>query len=264
MIRSWLRTVERWGATDAEIASSWPCDDWVPEPDAVLFRALTVDAPPAVVFRWLCQLRVAPYSYDWIDNLGRRSPRAHARLEHLEVGQRVATIFTLVSFDADRHITLLSDTPYFGDVVVTYRVDPHPRGSRLVPVPAVPARLALRPLMPAGDLVMMHKQLNLLARLAAPPRELAPPVRLSEVGSPPGPRDRDVGRPVEPVTGSRTGSPATSPASVSTWKPRAWSCGCTVALSGDSTGVTGAPSATSRRSASSTARFPMRARRSWR
>jgi hypothetical protein len=181
VIRSWCETVERWGATDAEIASSWPCDEWVPEPDSVLFRAVTVDAPPAVVFRWLCQLRVAPYSYDWIDNLGRRSPRALTPgLEDLEVGQRVATIFTLVSFDADRHLTLLSDTPYFGDVVVTYRVDPHPRGSRLVAkircrYPSTPLGWLLRPLLPAGDLVMMHKQLNLLARLAAgTARELAP------------------------------------------------------------------------------------------
>jgi hypothetical protein len=49
---------------------SFPCDRHVDSPDAAYFRRVVVQAPCAVVFRWLCQLRVAPYSYDWIDNWG--------------------------------------------------------------------------------------------------------------------------------------------------------------------------------------------------
>jgi hypothetical protein len=46
----------------------------VPAPALQLWRGVTVDASPARVWPWLRQVRLAPYSYDWIDNLGRRSP----------------------------------------------------------------------------------------------------------------------------------------------------------------------------------------------
>ena len=65
-------------------------------------------APAEVVYRWLCQLRVAPYSYDWIDNRGRRSPRELTPgLEQLAEGQTVM-IFRLVSFAWGRHLTLVT------------------------------------------------------------------------------------------------------------------------------------------------------------
>jgi hypothetical protein len=172
VMQRWCETVERWGATDAEVADAWPCDDWVPEPDDVLFRALSVDAPPAIVFRWLCQMRVAPYSYDWIDNLGHRSPRELTPgLEHLAVGQRIAAIFKLVGFETDHHVTLHTVHPLFGEVVITYRVEPGPKGTRLavklrVRYPSGPIGWLVRPVLPAGDLVMMHKQLNNFAVLA--------------------------------------------------------------------------------------------------
>jgi len=164
--------VERWGATDEEVADRWPCDTVVSGPADALFRAVTVAAPVPVVFRWLCQLRIAPYSYDWIDNRGRISPRdLTPGLEQLAVGQRCCTIFRIVDFATDDHLTLRSTGPVFGDVVITYRVRQDPRGTRLaakllIRYPSGPWGWIARAVLPAGDLVMMHKQLTNLAGLA--------------------------------------------------------------------------------------------------
>ena len=83
-------------------------------------RAISIDASPQVVYAWLCQLRVAPYSYDLLDRFGRRSPRRRdPDLAELEVGQRFMSQFDLVSFVPDRHITLVT-----GKICVTYAVRP--------------------------------------------------------------------------------------------------------------------------------------------
>ena len=134
---------------------------------------MDVDAPVELVFRWLCQLRVAPYSYDWIDNLGRRSPRhLTPGLDRLEVGQSFMTIFRLVSFEDRRSITLDSTTTLFGRVVGTYVVAPTAEQRSRVVVKLIfasPRGLrgsVTRRLLPAGDLVMMRKQLRTLKTLA--------------------------------------------------------------------------------------------------
>ena len=64
-----------WGATAREAERHYPADDAVPGPSVAMTRAIDVAAPVETTWRWLCQLSEAPYSYDWIDNLGRRSPR---------------------------------------------------------------------------------------------------------------------------------------------------------------------------------------------
>jgi hypothetical protein len=61
-----------WNTTAEERIAPYPCDRDMHAPYERFTRAVDVDAPTQVMFRWLCLLEVAPYSYDWIDNLGRR------------------------------------------------------------------------------------------------------------------------------------------------------------------------------------------------
>jgi hypothetical protein len=159
-----------WGSTAAERAMALPCDRWLPEPDSVLHRAIAINAPAETVFRWLCQLRAAPYSYDLVDNWGRRSPQTLTPgLDDLEPGQRVMTIFDLVEFERDRHLTLVlrRASRVFGESAVTYAVVPDGGRERcrlLVRISACGGRF--RRLLPWLDLVMMRRQLLNLKRLA--------------------------------------------------------------------------------------------------
>jgi hypothetical protein len=164
-----------WGSTAEEREMALPCDRYVEAPSQVLYRAIDVDAPPAVVFRWLCQLRVAPYSYDWIDNFGRTSPRTLTPgLERLAVGQRFMTIFELVEFEEGRHVTLVlrQGRWAFGDLSATYAVLTRADESsrllvRLVTrAPRGVVGAVGRCLLPWGDLVMMRRQLLTLRGLA--------------------------------------------------------------------------------------------------
>ena len=91
-----------WGSTPEERRGAYPCDPYLPDGDAAYFRAVSVSAPAPAVFRWLCQLKVAPYSYDWINNFGRRSPRRlDPGAENLARVQKVMTIFKLVDFEEE-------------------------------------------------------------------------------------------------------------------------------------------------------------------
>src|SRR4051794_28624945 len=100
--------VRAWGTTEIDRAKPFGCDEALPEVTKVWYRGIDVGAQPATVFRWLCQLRVAPYSYDLLDNLGRRSPRKLTPgLENLERGQKFMMFYELVDFEPGRSITIV-------------------------------------------------------------------------------------------------------------------------------------------------------------
>ncbi len=159
-----------WGATDAERQADYPCAALVPDPAHRMIRAVDVAAPAATAFRWLCQLTRAPYSYDLVDNLGRRSPRTLTPgAEDLRIGTTFVMIFQIASFEPGVEITGVGrpgPTRRFGPMACTYRVVPvGERTSRLI------GRLDLTAkrggaAVAWGDLVMMRKQLRTLAALA--------------------------------------------------------------------------------------------------
>jgi len=162
-----------WGATDAERRAEYPCAALVPGPAVRLVRALDVAAPAETTFRWVCQLRLAHYSYDLVDNHGRRSPRSLTPgAGDLCVGDLFLTLFEVDGWRRSREITgvgLPDTTARFGPMACTYRVEPAgEHASRLVGRLDVTARgRAARLAVAWGDLVMMRKQLRTLAGLAA-------------------------------------------------------------------------------------------------
>lgn len=167
-----------WGAREAEVQRVYGCDRLASGArEDRLVRAITVAAPAATVFAWLGNLRVAPYSYDWLDNLGRRSPRALATdLGPVAAGQRVMYVFTVEEAILGQELTVrTSNGPgrwLFGDVRVSYHVaEKGPSQSRLIAVlrlrdPAGLARAARKAIIAWGDLLMMRRQLMTLRDLA--------------------------------------------------------------------------------------------------
>jgi hypothetical protein len=66
----------RWGATDDEVNGPMPGDDLVPKASFNATRAITIGAPPEMVWPWIVQLgyrRAGFYTYDLLDNAGYES-----------------------------------------------------------------------------------------------------------------------------------------------------------------------------------------------
>lgn len=165
-----------WQASAQEVAEEYRCDRLAGRPGSRMVRAVSVAAPASTAWAWLGNLRVAPYSHDLLDNLGRRSPRTlRTDLPVLAVGDTVMTIFRAVEVAPGEELVLRNrgraGSRLFGDVVVGYAVRPAAVGCRLVSVlhvagGATRASRTWHTALAWGDLVMMKKQLRTLAALA--------------------------------------------------------------------------------------------------
>jgi hypothetical protein len=151
---------DRWGVTDDEVASRFPCDELARPPVLAVWRGVTVGASPAEVWPWLCQVRLAPYSYDWLDNLGRRSPQHLRGLPDPRPGER----FTCIGgrLGVGRVLAVAREEHLTGVImgaVMSYVLRPDGDSTRLLLKIAVERRHWYAPAVALGDWPMARRQL---------------------------------------------------------------------------------------------------------
>ena len=158
---------DRWGVSESETLCPYPCDEFVAAPVLQAWRGVQVQAPAEAVWPWVAQVRLAPYSYDWIDNRGRRSPRELAGLPEPRAGERFTTtgghaVGRIVSVEPGRQLT--------GEIMgayMSYVLVPRDDGTTrllLKLVTRLPRWAA--PALSVGDLVMARRQLLNFKQLA--------------------------------------------------------------------------------------------------
>jgi hypothetical protein len=97
IIAALIPWMDRWGATDDEIAASFPADELVPSPAITYTRAVTVKASPEEIYPWIVQLgaeRGGMYSYEWFETDILQcelinADRIHEEWQGLKVGDKV-------------------------------------------------------------------------------------------------------------------------------------------------------------------------------
>jgi hypothetical protein len=162
---------DRWGVSDSEVARSYPCDEFVVPPAWQAWRGVGVAAPAAAVWPWVAQVRLAPYSYDWIDNRGRRSPRELVGLAEPRVGESFTSVGgralgRIVSVETGKQLTGTIMGAFMSYVLV-----PEEHDSTRLLLKVVMRTTRVKALgLSVGDLVMARRQLLNLKRLAERPR----------------------------------------------------------------------------------------------
>jgi hypothetical protein len=94
LLTPWM---DRWGATDEEIAATFPGDELLPKPAGFVNRAITIHATPPDIYPWIVQLDAEKggwYSYDWLETNLLRCPMVnadhiHQEWQDLQVGDQV-------------------------------------------------------------------------------------------------------------------------------------------------------------------------------
>ena len=166
--------LDSWGATSDEITGAVVGDDLIPNARVTATRCITLDAPPDEVFPWIRQMgfgRAGWYSYDWIDNLGRKSARQiHPEWQNVSSGDQIpAGPMSFIAECVKEPYSLVLTTCPKGKTkrlmfTLAYELRAIPEGTRLVTrmrarVSLPGGRLLERLILSPGDGIMVRKQL---------------------------------------------------------------------------------------------------------
>jgi hypothetical protein len=171
---------QHWGATPEEINGHVIGDDICTHARVICTRSISLKAPPHEVFPWIRQMgfgRAGWYSYDFIDNLGRKSAASieqkwqDVHTGSLVPGGPIQFVAALVDTPHSFVLQIGTHTTSSARLCFTLAYDLRPQGEGTRLVTRMRARVGLpggklieRFLLGPGDGVMLRKQLLTLAQ----------------------------------------------------------------------------------------------------
>lgn len=175
--------LQNWGSTPDEIDQPVVGDHLCARASLVATRSITIRSTPQRVFPWIRQMglgRAGWYSYDWLDNFGRKSATAiHPEWQVVTSGDRIPAgpiSFTAAIVDEPRHFVLEirsvgKKNPRL-HFTLAYELRDDPLGTRLVTrmrsrIDLPFGRLFEKMILGPGDGIMVRKQLLTIARNAS-------------------------------------------------------------------------------------------------
>ncbi len=116
---------DKWGATPAEVSASYPGDELIDAKREVSTKAVTIDAPPDLVYSLLVQMgqhRAGWYGWDWFYDLtkssdfvdGHYSTRVVPELQSVKAGDTISindmVQYTVISAERPKNLVLYVGT----------------------------------------------------------------------------------------------------------------------------------------------------------
>jgi hypothetical protein len=161
-----------WGATAEEAGARLPGDELLEDADGVATRAITIDAPAAMVWPWVAQMGPSPrggaYTYDWIENLlGLNMHSANTVLpdyQNPQLGDGFGYGTNAMTFKIVEPNHVLTTQSADGNWVWSFVLEEHDETTRLISrnrfrLPRLRDRVGMIPMEP-GSLVMERKMLH--------------------------------------------------------------------------------------------------------